>query len=153
MSYTLEIKGLAELRRMFAKSPQVVGKYLEAGVKDAGAVIINTMTREAPQGETKMLHSAHNIAMNYKPIQVTIYPKMEYAKYVEFGTGIFGPKKSMIYPVNAKALAFKINGKWIFTKSSKGQKPNPFVQRTVERSNNSVNLIFDSVMTKIINNI
>ena len=153
MSYSLEIKNLDRIRKMFAESPQVVGKYLEAGVKDAGAMIVNVMVKEAPQGETKMLHSAHNIALEYKPIQVTIYPKMEYAKYVEFGTGIFGPKKSMIYPVNAKALAFKINGKWIFTKSSKGQKPNPFVQRTVERSNNSVNLIFDSVMTKIINNI
>jgi len=138
---------------MFAESPQVVGKYLEAGVKDAGAMIVNVMVKEAPQGETKMLHSAHNIALEYKPIQVTIYPKMEYAKYVEFGTGIYGPNKSPIVPVRAKALAFKVGGRWVFTKSSKGQKPNPFVERTVKESSGNVNLIFNSMMTKIINNI
>lgn len=138
---------------MFAKSPQVVGKYLEAGIKDAGAIIVNTMVREAPQGDTKQLHSAHNIAMEYKPIQMTIYPKMDYAKYVEFGTGIYGPNKAPITPKNGKFLAFKSKGSWVFTKSVKGSKPNPFVERTVENSNNNVNLIFDSVLTKIVNNI
>lgn len=153
MGYSLEIKNLKQIQDMFAKSPQVCAKYLEAGIKDAGAVIVNTMTREAPQGDTKQLHSAHNIAMEYKPIQMTIYPKMEYAKYVNFGTGIYGPKKAPITPKNAKFLAFRYKGNWVFTKSVKGSKPNPFVERTVERSENNINMIFDSVMTKIVNNI
>jgi hypothetical protein len=138
---------------MFARSPQIVSKYLEAGIKDAGAVILNTIVREAPQGDTKQLHSAHNIAMEYKPIQMKIYPKMEYAKYVNFGTGIYGPSHSPITPKKGKYLAFKIGNKMIFTKSVKGQKPNDFMGRTVERSNGTINMIFDSVMTKIVNNI
>ena len=55
-----------------------------------------------------------------------------YAPYVHFGTGIYGPKKRKIVPKKAKALKIPINGKVIFRKSVKGQKPNPYFKKAVD---------------------
>src|SRR5690625_4495771 len=49
----------------------------------------------------------------------------EVGVYHELGTGIYGPRKRPIVPVNAKALKFKINGKEVFARSVKGIKKNP----------------------------
>lgn len=49
----------------------------------------------------------------------------EVGVYHETGTGIYGPRKRPITPVNSKALRFKINGKEVFAKSVKGIKKNP----------------------------
>ena len=151
MSYELEIKNLDQLRKMFKQAPEVCDKYLQAGTKDAGNFILQEMKKQAPQGDTKKLMGT--IQLEYKPIQARIYPTRDYANYVEFGTGIFGPKGTPIVPKNKNYLAFKINGKWIRTKSVKGQKPNPFVGRTVENVGENIDIIFRTVLNKIINNI
>lgn len=49
----------------------------------------------------------------------------EVGVYHEMGTGIYGPKRRPITPVNSKALHFKVNGKDVFAKSVKGIKKNP----------------------------
>lgn len=49
----------------------------------------------------------------------------EVGVYHELGTGIYGPRKRPIVPVNAKALKFKIKGKEVFARSVKGIKKNP----------------------------
>ncbi len=71
--------------------------------------------------------------------------KLDYGAYLEFGTGIYGPKRTPIVPKRAKILAWKIttgtqmvpgvsaSGKatshrqrtsdWIFAKSVKGTRP------------------------------
>lgn len=49
----------------------------------------------------------------------------EVGVYHETGTGIYGPKKRPITPVNSKVLRFKVNGKEIFARSVKGIEKNP----------------------------
>lgn len=51
--------------------------------------------------------------------------------YHELGTGIYGPKKRPITPVNAKVLRFKINGKEVFARSVKGIRKNPVLMNAV----------------------
>lgn len=62
----------------------------------------------------------------------------EIGVYHELGTGIYGPKKRPIVPVNSKALHFKINGKDVFAKSVKGIKKNPVIMNAVEAKKSSV---------------
>jgi phage gpG-like protein len=46
-----------------------------------------------------------------------------HAQFAQSGTGIYGPRKSRIYPKRAKALRFKgAGGKFIFAKSSEGSR-------------------------------
>lgn len=41
---------------------------------------------------------------------VEVGTNIPYAPYVEYGTGIYGPKKRLIRPVQAKALAWRVTG-------------------------------------------
>jgi len=52
----------------------------------------------------------------------------EYALYLEYGTGIFGPKGQRIYPKNAKALHWTDKQGEHFAKSIKGMRPQPFIR-------------------------
>ncbi len=57
-----------------------------------------------------------------------------YAQYLEFGTGLYGPKKKRIYPTKKQALAWGKDlgeGKkqYVF-KSIKGMRPAPFIRPT-----------------------
>jgi len=69
-----------------------------------------------------------------------------YAKFVHDGTGIYGPRKKPIFPVRAKVLSFRINGKKIFAKSVKGQKPNPFLKKGIDSAAKYAQNIFNSEM-------
>jgi hypothetical protein len=62
-----------------------------------------------------------------------VIPTAPYSEFVHRGTGIYGPYGIPITPKTAKALAFSIGGKKVVRKSVKGQKPNPFVDRTRKR--------------------
>jgi len=71
--------------------------------------------------------------------------RVGYAQYVEFGTGIYGPKRRPIVPVRAKALRFpaagastrlsgnltsaqrRAGGGWQFRRSVRGRKATPFL--------------------------
>jgi hypothetical protein len=66
---------------------------------------------------------------------------VHYALYVHDGTGLYGPKKTVIRPKNAKALVFKSKvygakrGKFagkVVVKSVKGMKPNPFLANALD---------------------
>lgn len=58
--------------------------------------------------------------------------------YHETGTGIYGPKKRPIVPINAKALHFKVNGKDVFAKSIKGIKKNPVLMNAAQAKKSKV---------------
>jgi hypothetical protein len=63
----------------------------------------------------------------------TVIPTATYSEFVHRGTGIYGPYGIPIVPKTAKALAFSYGGRTIVRKSVKGQKANPFVDRTRDR--------------------
>lgn len=52
-----------------------------------------------------------------------------YGKYIEYGTGVFGPYKRPIKPTNKKALSF---GGFVF-KSVDGRPPTPFIRPTLHQ--------------------
>ena len=55
-----------------------------------------------------------------------------YGLYVHDGTGIYGPKGTPITPRSAKFLRWKSkSGKWMYARSVKGMRPNPFLADAV----------------------
>lgn len=150
MGYTIKVDNLKTIQSAFKKSPQVVAGQLEKDVKNAGAVILEREKREAPVRSGNLKRS---IELAYKPIGVTIRPKSKYAYFVHFGTGLYGERKDLIRPKRAKVLAFKVGGKMVFVKSTKGQRPNPFVERTAKGVQPKINSIFDKTLKNIIEKI
>ncbi len=61
-----------------------------------------------------------------------------YLKWVNDGTGVYGPRHSPIRPKNARFLHFHWKGKEWFLKSVKGQKPQKFVERSMTEVMRSV---------------
>lgn len=75
----------------------------------------------------------------FGPLAWKIGTAVEYAEWVHEGTGLFGPGKKPIRPKNAKVLRFEIDGKTIFARSVRGQKPNRYVDRAIDKSENRTN--------------
>jgi hypothetical protein len=84
----------------------------------------------------------------------------EYSQLLYRGTGLFGPYKQRIFPKNKKVLAFLKDGRpnpkskeaWkeeqkagnvIFMKSSPGMKPNPFMEKALEKTWKTAPLVFE----------
>lgn len=52
---------------------------------------------------------------------------LPYARMLQEGTGIYGPKGTPIVPINGKFLVFTIGGQLVFARSVKGTPPRRFV--------------------------
>jgi hypothetical protein len=86
---------------------------------------------------------------------------VDYVIFVHEGTGLFGPKKSVIRPKKAKALAFmispnlprpttphgwkmaRIRGLAVIIKYSKGQEPQPFLRQGLEEASKMAKIFMD----------
>ena len=142
--YEIRIQNLEELKELFRKTPQIVGKQLETATKDAGKLILKTEKEEVP---VKTAQLKRSITMDYRPISVSIYPTVKYALPVHEGS-----KPHVIVPTRKKLLRFKINGKWVFARkvNHPGNKANKFVERTVSKTAQSVNKFFEKALDAII---
>lgn len=77
------------------------------------------------------------------PNQKTVKSSAEYAEYVNSGTGLYGPNHTLIRPTTKKVLKFtpnkgKFKGMPIFTPYSRGIKPNPYVERSMQKTQNRI---------------
>jgi hypothetical protein len=144
MSYEIKILHLDELRAAFKKAPDITAKELEKATKEAGKTILATEKEEVPIKTGQLRRS---ITLDYHPISVSIYPTVNYALPVHEGT-----KAHIILPVRASVLAFKKNGKMVFVKrvNHPGSKANKFVERTVQRTENGINNLFQRALDNII---
>lgn len=145
MPYEIKIEHLDELREAFKRSPKIVGSALEKATKDSGKLILATEKSEVPIKTGQLRRS---ITLDYRPISVSIYPSVKYALPVHDGQ-----EPHTIVPLTKKVLRFKVGGKWVYARRvyHPGTKGNPFVERTVARSEGGVNSYFDSALDQIIN--
>lgn len=63
----------------------------------------------------------------------------EYGEWLENGTGVYGPTKKPIVPVDKKVLSWvDTDGKRHFAKSVKGIKPMPILHDTLEKNTKNI---------------
>ena len=150
MDYSIKIKGLDSLRKNFSTAPAMITKELIGAIKTSIHIIRPMMVKEAPHSEGKL---RKNIYARQVGLTGRVGPDLmvtPYAKWVHSGTGIYAGR-GRIHPRKAKVLAFKIGGKMVFAKSVKGQRPNPFVERTASKMTPVVQRIFNKTLTRIVN--
>lgn len=64
---------------------------------------------------------------------------VEYGEWLENGTGVYGPTKKPIVPVDKKVLSWvDTEGKRHFAKSVKGIKPMPILHDTLEKNTKNI---------------
>jgi len=77
-----------------------------------------------------------------------IYNPTSYAVFLEYGTGIYGPKHKMITPVNKKALRWFVGNKPFFARQVKGIKPLLLINKALMSTDLKKN--FDEKLKKIL---
>jgi len=101
-----------------------------------GALMSQEFSKSAPKDTSLLANSFFNtMRIEGNTIKWSL---PEYAEYVEFGTGIYGPKGKPIVPKEKKALAFKYKGNNVVVKSIKGQRANPFIRHTFNRKSGEI---------------
>lgn len=115
--------------------------FRDAGVAwaaDMGRRVVNEAKTRAPV-DTGRLRSSIAYTVDVTPSQVTLRvgAQVPYARYVEEGTGIYGPRQAPIYPVRRQALKFPRprggggrgngSGGFLFAKWVRGMPPNPYL--------------------------
>lgn len=95
---------------------------------------------------TGLLRASISTQLSVQPqwLVMRVGTGVRYARWVHDGTGIYGPKKTLIKPKQAKALVFESKvygakkGKFVgkvVVKSVKGMKPNPFLAKALSAAN------------------
>lgn len=103
-----------------------------------GRRVQNAARRRAPVDEGALRNSIEYVVDHRGDrTHITIGSPLPYARYIHEGTGIYGPKGTPIVPVTRQALKFQVKGasgrrrgadaRWVFAKSVKGIRPNPFL--------------------------
>lgn len=145
MAYEIKIENLNELQAVFKKAPEATDRELQKATKDAGKLILATEKTEVPIKTGQLRRS---ITLDYRPISVSVYPTVKYALTVHEGA-----KPHVIIPIRKQVLAFRKNGRVVFAKrvNHPGNKPNKFVERTVDKTESPVNAFFVKALENIIN--
>jgi len=144
MAGVVEIKviGLPSLMRKFA----MVRKQKQLEAKMAFQQILLAVetraTEKAPVGESGalaasieswMTKSGPHVFEGYVGTRMQGKTDIPYAYFVEYGTGMYGPKKQWIYPKTQEAMAFELpDGTEIVRKRVKGQKKQPFMRPAIK---------------------
>ncbi len=83
-------------------------------------------------------------------LQGSVYTNTKYAGWQEAGTGIYGPEKRPITPKTKPNLRFKVNGRWVTTKSVRGVKPRWYFRSAIVENRDRVEGFFEEATEEIV---
>jgi HK97 gp10 family phage protein len=111
----------------------------ELGMQLAGDIVVAQAKAKVPQ-RTGQLHAS----ISRLPVEgtllggdlsITVAAGAPYATFVEFGTGIHGPRKQRIYPKTKQAMRWRGGGgEWVFARSTAGMKAKPYLRPAVDEN-------------------
>lgn len=158
-----------EVKRMFGLVPDAVEKVALQSFKNSILDGFTFLDRGIASGKWGLKHrSTHlknsvtdSIKENRMPNERNfngwvgyIDKRTPYAKWLNFGTGIFGQFKRPITPRSAKVLSWvSPSGTRIFAHSVKGIEPRGFIEATKKHMDREFRLIVAAVVKKELDNI
>ena len=150
---TVSIKGIERLTQRFNK---IADMELKDTVNKATQLVHGQAKTLAPADTGQLRGSIHMQVKNKgNEIEGRVYTNVEYASYVEFGTGIKG---NGTYPYHIEGLNLEYRdkgwayydedkGEWIYTK---GQKAQPYMYPALKQNEKTIKRLFkDGVRTKL----
>lgn len=143
MGVSVEIKGLANASKRLRSVPAKCLKEIANGVNKAAAVVEGGAKRNCPVDTGLLRESIHIRPATTKgnDVEAAVYTNMEYAPYVEFGTGSRGG-----YPYETKLpLSYK--------KGWPGQAAQPFLGRSLHDNKATVQKIIQDATNRGLNNV
>lgn len=150
---TVTIKGIDRLTQRFNN---IANMELTDAVKEATKLVHGQAKALAPSDKGLLRESIHmQVKDTEKAVEGRVYTNVEYAPYVEFGTGVTG-NGTYPYPIEGLSLKYKNKGwayydedkgEWIYTK---GQKAQPYMYPALKENEKTIRRILkDGVKTKL----
>lgn len=150
---SVKIKGIDSLTQRFNK---IANMELRSAINDATKLVHGQAKTLAP-ADTGQLRGSISMQVKDtgKEIQGRVYTNVEYAPYVEFGTGVTG---NGTYPYQIEGLSLEYRNKgwayydegkdeWIYTK---GQVAQPYMYPALKENEKTIKRILkDGVKTKL----
>ncbi len=118
------------------------------GLNNVSQFMINRLQKNSPVD--------HGLLKQWFPYEVTddvvkIKSPAGYAKYVNDGTGIYGPYKTPIYSKHiGTPLAFQVGGAMVYTRMIKGQKPQKIVERSIKETEDRLDNLFIKTVMEVL---
>jgi HK97 gp10 family phage protein len=149
----VSIKGVDRLTQRFNK---IADMELNATMNKATQLVHGQAKALAPVDKGGLVGSIHmQVKHTGKELQGRVYTNLEYAPYVEFGTGING-NGTYPYTIEGLNLEYKNKGwayydedkgEWIYTK---GQVAQPYMYPALKENEKTIKRMFkDAVKTKL----
>jgi HK97 gp10 family phage protein len=150
---TLTVKGIDRLTKSFNK---IAALELRDTMNDATKLVHGQAKDLAPVDKGQLAGSIHmQVKSTGDALEGRVYTNVEYAAYVEFGTGIKG---NGTYPYQVEGLSLEYRdkgwayfdedkGEWIYTK---GQEAQPYMYPALKENEKTIKKMFkDGVHTKL----
>lgn len=139
-AYTITIKNLDELQRIFREAPAKLSKEVHTAIQVSVMAVQRNVMREAPVNKSyaggNLRQSVRSRMLGVASGEVSVGAK--YASHVEFGT-----RAHIILPRVKKALANKRTGQFFGKRvNHPGTKANPFFARGIDASRVAVDQAF-----------
>lgn len=114
-----------------------IEEAIRQGVADYGVAILMPKAKElSPVNHEKNRDSIEFVMLEDKAgkIQGQLQTSSGYGGWLEIGTGLFGPAKHRIVPVNSKFLSWidEETGKRITVRSTKGMQAKPYMKPALD---------------------
>ena len=136
MSLTFELDFPNE--KDWQQIPEIGKKAIARAVEYVAMDIWGNIGREAPRNHGRLASSFQ--IKKLKDTEWWIYSPVQYARYVQEGTGIHGPegRPYVIRPVNRRALYWPGAYHPVKMVVHPGMRPNPYVTRATDRTRRRV---------------
>lgn len=134
----------SKLINLNEKIPEIRKK----GLNYVSQYMINRLQKNSPVD--------HGLLKQWYPYEVTdevvkIKSPAHYVKYVNDGTGIYGPYKTPIYSKSVgKPMAFQIGGKMVYVRMTRGQKPQKIVERSISETEGKLENLFIKAVREVL---
>lgn len=104
---TMDLQGAESIRNRFSRSPVAIADASEEMLQAATLIAEGTAKENAPIDRGILRGSIHSKVDKIGGETIGVVgTNLDYAPYQEYGTGIYGPAGTPIYPKQAKALRF-----------------------------------------------
>ena len=128
---SVKVEGIDAIIEHFDKIADV--RNLEKALGESCALVEASAKQKAPKDTGALRRSIEsNVNINGNELIGTVFTPLEYAPYVEFGTGLFATKGGR------KDVPWKYeddNGNW---HSTKGQHPQPFMKPSLDENRKKI---------------
>ena len=125
---------LSGLLRQLSEEAGSVARVPGRAVRKGVFMLLRLWQRETPKVTGTLTRSETAAVAELGPdlVEGRVGSPMKYARFVEEGTGLYGPRRALIVPKGGKALKFVFGGEVLYRRNVKGMKAQRPLGKAVE---------------------